>query len=143
MSEWWKLQLRVLACVLFMGVLVGFVYTHNDDVTDNEYIDVVKNGSLEYYPQATVSTAFNYYFIKPYWRYYEAKTDEHVVELSGNANFDGEEGEVVLQFIVEEDLSDFHVGAMKFSDVVQEREDKLALVNAVYEIWNEREIANN
>ncbi len=28
-------------------------------------------------------------FFEPYWRYYEAKTGEHVVELSGDITFQG------------------------------------------------------
>ena len=85
-----------------MGVLVGYVYSAKRDVTDGVYIDAVKEGYMAKFPDVTVSTAFNYYFTEPYWRYYEAKTGEHVVELSGEITHSGESGHAILQFIVNE-----------------------------------------
>ena len=142
LNEWGKIQLRVVACVVFMGLLVGFVFTHDDDVTESPYIDVVKDGHLDHYSETTVSKAFNYYFIKPYWRYYEARTGEHVVELSGTAMYAGEEGEASLQFIVEDDQSAFQLGALKVNNIVQEREDKNTLIEAVYTAWNNSNVVH-
>ena len=124
-----------------MGVLVGYVYTAKSDVTDGVYIDAVKDGYVTEYLDVTVSNAFNYYFTEPYWRYYEAKTGEHVVELSGEITHAGEKGYAILQFIVNESATEFKVGAMKFNDVIQEKEDKFALVAHVYEDWYAKKFA--
>ncbi|MFJ7953410.1 hypothetical protein ACIQZG_18040 [Lysinibacillus sp. NPDC096418] len=134
-------HIRVFICVVFMGVLVGYVYTAKRDVTDGVYIDAVKEGYVTEFSDVTVSTAFNYYFSEPYWRYYEAKTGEHVVELSGEITHSGESGHAVLQFIVNESATEFKVGAMKFNDVVQKKEDKFALVARVYEDWYAKQVA--
>jgi len=83
-------HIRVFLCVVFMGVLVGYVYNAKKDITDHEYIDIVKEGYLENFSDVTVRNAFNYAFFEPYWRYYQAKTKEQVVELSGDITFQGE-----------------------------------------------------
>ena len=40
-------HIRVFLCVVFMGVLVGYVFNAKKDITDHEYIDTVKEGYLE------------------------------------------------------------------------------------------------
>ncbi|MGE6513532.1 hypothetical protein [Lysinibacillus sphaericus] len=132
---------RVFVCVVFMGVLVGYVYNTKKDVTDNVYIDAVKQGYLANYTDVTVRDAFNYAFIEPYWRYYEAKTGQHVVELSGETSHSGEVGHAVLQFVVNEEATEFTLFAMKFNDSVLDLEQRWTLVVTVYETWQMKQLA--
>lgn len=56
-------HIRVFLCVVFMGVLVGYVFNAKKDITDHEYIDTVKEGYLENFSDVTVRNAFNYAFL--------------------------------------------------------------------------------
>ncbi|KPN89705.1 hypothetical protein [Lysinibacillus sp. ZYM-1] len=134
-------HIRVFLCVVFMGVLVGYVYNAKKDITDHEYIDIVKEGYLENFSDVTVRNAFNYAFFEPYWRYYQAKTKEQVVELSGDITFQGEKGHAILQFVVDEQTKQFSLRAMKFNEVVLNAEQKQKLVGMVYHTWEMKQLA--
>lgn len=132
---------RVFICVVFMGVLVGYVFTAKNDVTNSVYIDTVKGGYLANFSDVTVKEAFNYAFTEPYWRYYKAKTGQHVVELSGEVSHLGEKGHAILQFVVNEDATDFRLGAIKFNEEVQSVEQKWILVGTIYDTWETKQVA--
>ncbi|WP_312506530.1 hypothetical protein [Lysinibacillus sp.] len=134
-------HLRVFLCVVFMGVLVGYVFNAKKDITDHDYIDLVKEGYLENFSDVTVRNAFNYAFFEPYWRYYQAKTGEHVVELSGDITFQDEKGHAILQFVVNEETQQFSLQAMKFNDVVFNQQQKQKLVSLVYRTWENKQLA--
>ncbi len=134
-------HIRVFLCVVFMGVLVGYVFNAKKDITDHDYIDLVKEGYLENFSDVTVRNAFNYAFFEPYWRYYQAKTGEHVVELSGDITFQDEKGHAILQFVVTEETQQFSLQAMKFNDVVFNQQQKQKLVSLVYRTWENKQLA--
>ncbi|WP_141903696.1 hypothetical protein [Lysinibacillus sp. Y5S-8] len=134
-------HLRVFLCVVFMGVLVGYVFNAKKDITDHDYIDTVKEGYLENFSDVTVRNAFNYAFFEPYWRYYQAKTGEQVVELSGDITFQGVKGHAILQFVVNEQTQQFSLQAMKFKDVVLNQQQQQKLVGMVYQTWEKKQLA--
>ncbi|MCL1696232.1 MULTISPECIES: hypothetical protein [unclassified Lysinibacillus] len=134
-------HVRVFVCVVVMGLLVGCVYNAKKDITDNEYIDIVKEGYLENFSDVSVRNAFNYAFFEPYWRYYQAKTGEHVVELSGDITFEGEKGHAILQFVVDEQTKEFTAYAMKFNDVVLSPVQNRLLIGMIYETWHSKRLA--
>ena len=134
-------HIRVFLCVVFMGVLVGYVFNAKKDITDHDYIDLIKEGYLENFSDVTVRNAFNYAFFEPYWRYYQAKTGEHVVELSGDITFQDEKGHAILQFVVNEETQQFSLQAMKFNDVVFNQQQKQKLVSLVYRTWENKQLA--
>lgn len=130
-------HVRVFICVVFMGILCGYVLTANNDVTDNTYIRAVKDGKLVEYSDVVIKDAFNQYFKHAYWRYYEAKTGEHVVELSGEAIFKGEAGNTILQFVLNEPSSQIRIAGLKFNGIVQDKTDKWQLIDDVYAKWHQ------
>ncbi|AMO33181.1 hypothetical protein ACE1MS_13545 [Lysinibacillus sp. fkY74-1] len=134
-------HIRVFLCVVFMGMLVGYVFNAKKDITDHEYIDIVKEGYLENFSDVTVRNAFNYAFFEPYWRYYQAKTGEQVIELSGEITFQGEKGHAILQFVVDEQTKQFSLRAMKFNENVLNAEQKQKLVGMVYQTWEMKQLA--
>ncbi|GAA3346970.1 hypothetical protein MKX57_14265 [Lysinibacillus sp. FSL M8-0216] len=134
-------HIRVFLCVVFMGMLVGYVFNAKKDITDHEYIDIVKEGYLENFSDVTVRNAFNYAFFEPYWRYYQAKTGEQVVELSGDITFQDEKGHAILQFVVDEQTTQFSLRAMKFNEKVLNAEQKQKLVGMVYQTWEMKQLA--
>lgn len=136
-------HIRVFICVVIMGVIVGFVMNGQDADTDHRYIDVVKAGILQDYDITTIEQAFNSYFTETTWHYYEARSGEHVVELSGNAMYNEIDGEAFLQFVFDEhdDDGQFNVGALKFNDIVQQPEEKWQWIELVYENWENQQVA--
>ena len=134
-------HIRVFLCVVFMGMLVGYVFNAKKDITDHEYIDIVKEGYLENFSDVTVRNAFNYAFFEPYWRYYQAKTGEQVIELSGEITFQDEKGHAILQFVVDEQTKQFSLRAMKFNENVLNAEQKQKLVGMVYQTWEMKQLA--
>ncbi|MGE7597179.1 hypothetical protein [Lysinibacillus fusiformis] len=134
-------HIRVFLCVVFMGMLVAYVFNAKKDITDHEYIDIVKEGYLENFSDVTVRNAFNYAFFEPYWRYYQAKTGERVVELSGDITFQDEKGHAILQFVVDEQTTQFSLRAMKFNENVLNAEQKQKLVGMVYQTWEMKQLA--
>ncbi|XRD23738.1 hypothetical protein AABM34_14705 [Lysinibacillus fusiformis] len=134
-------HIRVFLCVVFMGMLVGYVFNAKKDITDHEYIDIVKEGYLENFSDVTVRNAFNYAFFEPYWRYYQAKTGEQVVELSGDITFQDEKGHAILQFVVDKQTTQFSLRAMKFNENVLNAEQKQKLVGMVYQTWEMKQLA--
>lgn len=134
-------HIRVFLCVVFIGMLVGYVFNAKKDITDHEYIDIVKEGYLENFSDVTVRNAFNYAFFEPYWRYYQAKTGEQVVELSGDITFQDEKGHAILQFVVDEQTTQFSLRAMKFNEKVLNAEQKQKLVGMVYQTWEMKQLA--
>lgn len=134
-------HIRVFLCVVFMGVLVGYVFNAQKDITNHAYIDMVKEGYLENFSDVTVRNAFNYAFFEPYWRYYEAKTGEHVVELSGDITFQGEKGHAILQFVVNDQTKQFSLQGLKFNDTVLSVAQKQRLVGLVYQTWEMKQLA--
>ncbi|MFJ7919282.1 hypothetical protein ACIQ6U_05930 [Lysinibacillus fusiformis] len=134
-------HIRVFLCVVFMGMLVGYVFNAKKDITEHEYIDIVKEGYLENFSDVTVRNAFNYAFFEPYWRYYQAKTGEQVVELSGDITFQDEKGHAILQFVVDEQTTQFSLRAMKFNENVLNAEQKQKLVGMIYQTWEMKQLA--
>ena len=140
-------HIRVFICVVIMGVIVGFVMNGQDAKTDHRYIDVVKAGTLQDYDITTIEQAFNSYFTAATWHYYEARSGEHVVELSGNARYNEIDGEAFLQFVFDEhdddddDDGQFNVGALKFNGIVQQPEEKWQWIELIYTNWENQQVA--
>lgn len=131
-------HVRVFICVVLMGLLCGYVLNAENDVTDNAYIHAVKDGKLNEYREVVIKDAFNIYFGNAYWRYYEAKTGEHVVELSGRASYKGEKGDTILQFVINDAATEIRNAGLKFNGIVQDKNDKWQLIENVYANWHEQ-----
>lgn len=63
------------------------------------------------------------------------------MELSGETSHAGEVGHAVLQFVVNEDATEFTLFAMKFNDSVLDMEQRWTLVVTVYETWQMKQLA--
>ena len=51
---------------------------------DSEMVSLVKNGTLENYPEKTLGTAIENYFGTPYWTSGESEEGEKFVNVEGN-----------------------------------------------------------
>lgn len=62
-----------------------------------------------------------------YWAYFTTRTGQHVVQFTGT----NEEQQDIYQFVVEEDYSDFEIGAVKQNDILLPPEEKWSYVKTL------------
>ena len=113
-------HLRVFACVVVMGLLIGFVINGTETETDSAYIEYIQSQSWPYKLEETVVEVFQDKFDQVYWEYYQARSGQHVVQMTGSL----EGRQTMLQFIVQEDLLGYEIGALKLNDVVLSKQQK-------------------
>jgi hypothetical protein len=100
---------------------------------DNEFVLSVKGGTLQDYPEISIEEAFANFFSSPTWKYFQAETGEHVVEFTGYCTYMEKKVKAKLQFLVEEGVETFEIGALEFNEVPQNNFTKAALLEAIYE----------
>lgn len=111
---------------------------------NNEFLQAVKSGSLEQYPNVVLEEAFSGFFSSPNWKYFLAETGEHVVEFTGRCTYAEKEVKAKLQFVVEDESKRFDLQALEFNEVPQNNLIKGALIQAVFEgTGNEEQAAGD
>ena len=116
-------HIRVFACVVVMGCIVGFVLTSSKIETESPYIDYIQAQSLPDTSQQ-IGDVFHYYFELTYWEYFTARKGEHVVQFTGTRD----NQQLIVQFIVQNDRSGFELGAMKQNNIILSPEAKRAYI---------------
>lgn len=113
-------HIRVFACVVFMGLLVGYVMNGTEIETDSKYIDYVKLQPWPYQSELTIAELLEQQFDALYWEYYIARTGQHVVQLTAHT------GDIptILQFIVDENLTNYQLGAIKSNEITLSKKKK-------------------
>lgn len=94
------------ACFLVAGILMivdGFGGASRTAEKESIYIDCVKEGSFEDFPDVTIETAFNEFFSDPEWESFTSEEGLNVVEFNGGCTVDEEETNCCIQFNVFED----------------------------------------
>ena len=115
-----KQHLRVLACVIVMGCIVGYVINAQEIETDSPYIDYIQAQSFPS-SEIPIYDCLHRYYENPYWEYFTTQNGKHVVQFTGT----NQSEQIVLQFVVAKDRASFELGAMKQNDVVLTKEEKL------------------
>jgi hypothetical protein len=78
----------------------------------NLYISMVKEGSLETYPDRTIGSAVRGFVRGPEWETGVTEDGDRVVNVRGEVLYDGEPSEIALQFLIRED-GKFEIAAME------------------------------
>lgn len=68
----------------------------------NKYVNIVKNGTISYYPEVTVGEAFKNWFSSPKWSYDSAT---ELVDFTGNCTWKDRTAKAVIEFRVYDDNS--------------------------------------
>lgn len=89
------------------GVL--FVIIAISSGSGNSYVEMVKNGSPELYPNITYGAAFEAFFDNCEWEYFASEDGQDVVEFRGNCLYDNERVAVLVQFVVNKTAGSFEV----------------------------------
>lgn len=117
--------------LIIIGVFYYF-YGPQDDITENNSIDYIKNLSLVDNSNLTNEQAFQNYCEEAKWVYFETQKRQNVVEFKGECPVDGNIQPVNLQFIVNEEINQHTVGVLLLNHVQQTDKEREAYIQAVY-----------
>ena len=117
--------------LLIIGVFYYF-YGPQDDITENDSIDYIKNISLAENSNFTNEQAFNHYCEKANWVYFETQKRQNVVEFKGECSIEGTIQPVTFQFIVNDEINEHTVGVLLLNHVQQTDEQRQAFIQTVY-----------
>lgn len=110
-------------------VIFWFFYGPKEEITDNEYISYIKqeklNENSKTYEEAFASCE------EGKWIYFKTQKEQHVVEFKGTCPQDETMKKVNLQFIVEDDRSDYKLNVLLLDSVQQSAEQRDLFINKV------------
>lgn len=100
-----KMLLAVTATVC--GVLFALIALVGG--SGNRYVEMVKGGSPELYPNITYGEAFEAFFDNCEWKYFTSEDGKNVVEFHGSCMYDSDRVAVLVQFVVNETDGSFEI----------------------------------
>ena len=122
---------------LIVGVILLVVFTVfalKFGGSDDKYIQMVKNGTLESYPQMTVGEAFDGYLNNPKWESGLSEDRQRFVNVKGGILYYEKDAEIVVQFFVNEKDDTFWYNACEVNGLPQNNADVLELFETIYEV---------
>ena len=98
-------------CLLIAAVLilVGIFSAIGKAGGSDEYVDMVQEGSLYYFPDETVEEAFDNFFADPEWESFVSEDGDRIVEFNGTCEYYGEDENLCMQFTVDEETGEFEI----------------------------------
>lgn len=121
----------IVGFVAIVVVIFAFVIHQND----KKYIEFVKQGSPNYYPNITYEKAFNNYFGNCEWSYFVSEDDEDIVEFNGNCTYRNKDAKIKIQFIVDYKNKTFWPNAIAINGTEQGPEDIFTIIEMVFEAY--------
>lgn len=123
------LQLVLVVVVLVISVVIFLSYGESND----QYVQMVKEGTLNGYPQKTVGEAFDGFLKNPKWESGLSDNDERFVNVTGKILYYDKEVNLAVQFIVDEKSGSFEYNTCEINDVPQNNLTFWGLLEAVYD----------
>lgn len=125
----------ILALVALISGFVFVLVTLNPQWQEGQqqYIEFVKGGSPETYPNASYGDAFEAYFADCSWEYFESTDHQDVVEFRGTCLYDGENANVTIQFLLSYEQQTFEVYALSINGEMQPDYVIAVLLSDVFE----------
>lgn len=130
-----KSIIKIVLGLIIMASFYGAITLLTDGVKGKEYIDIVKNGSFDNYPNIEIGEAFENYFDNPKWRYFVSDKDIDVVEFTGKCMYDNAEVTALIQFTIDNN-SRFEAKYFSMNDVSQNLLMMYGIIDAVMEESN-------
>lgn len=101
----------------------------------NEYVQAVKTGQFNDYPDIQIGDAFEKFFGEPKWRHFVSDANVDIVEFTGTCTYDDEPVKVLIQFKVNDDDT-FEASYMSMNDVTQNMLMYGIMIEKVYSEYN-------
>lgn len=126
----------VIACVCFLiaGVLMvsdGIGGASRTGSESGPYIEMVKSGTMQAFPEPTVGEAFEAFFSDTEWETFVSDEGLNVVEFSGGCTLFEEEATCHIQFVVSEDGT-FETYYAEIDGVALTDNDIVAVYETIY-----------
>lgn len=104
-----------------------------DNLPDDEYVVMVKNGKLKGYPNKTIGKAINSFFSKPKWKHIVDNKGKHYVNATGGITYANKPVNAMLQFKVNKEKGTFTINAFEMNGVPQNKLIYLSLIEKIFE----------
>lgn len=114
-------------------IIVLFLIVLQSSCGDSEMVSLVKNGTLENYPEKNLGTVIDNYFGTPYWTSGESEDGVKFVNIEGKILFMDKEVDALLQYTVSKDNTSFEYSALELNGVPQSNLIYLGLIESMYE----------
>lgn len=120
--------IAVVAIVIIFAVLF---FPKNG--SNNQYVQMVKGGHPYDYPNVTYEEAFESFFSKPKWMYFEADTGQDIVQFEGGCLYYDKEVDVVVQFELDVKESTIEIYAVEMNGIPQNKLFIAGLIATIFE----------
>ncbi|MGL4373977.1 MAG: hypothetical protein ACRCS6_09360, partial [Turicibacter sp.] len=120
-----KILFTLLSILIFLVTLIA--------IEKDSEITYIQGSTIENYESKTVGEAFQDFFDKPTWTYFETDSGHDIVEFEGLANLNGTKATFLLQFTVYEDDDYFEITYYEINGAQQTYYDLIDLLDVVYE----------
>lgn len=128
----WGLK-KIIEFIVPVLVSLVLIIAFSSGGAGDKYVQMVKNGTLEAYPQMEVGEAFDGYLKNPKWESGLSEDNIRFVNVTGEILYYDKEVEIVIQFIVDEENESFQYNACEINDVPQSDFIFWALLKNIYE----------
>lgn len=118
----------VIAIILIVIVIIVLLAGSGD-----KYVDLVKGGYLESYPDMPIGEAFDNFFYDPEWKSFEASGGSMIVEFNGEFEYFDRNTDCTFQFEVNENSGAFEIVYAGFGDESMSILEMYAILESVEE----------
>ncbi|RHW37635.1 glucosamine 6-phosphate synthetase [Lysinibacillus yapensis] len=123
---------RTILWIVPILIIVAFWYYYGpqEEITDNEYITYIKQSKIgstqDQYEQALDASCS-----EGKWVYFKTQKNQNVVEFKGACEIEGNQQDVNLQFVVEDDQKSYQVGVLLLDGEQQTEEQRNEFLNSL------------
>jgi hypothetical protein len=128
-----KSKINIIETLVGVVLLVFAISFGFGLIGGDQYVRIVKSGTLEAYPQKTVGKAFDDFLSNPRWESGLSDEGERFVNVRGEVLYIDEEVELAVQFIIDKDNKTFSYNASEINGVPQ---NNLVFWNLLETIYN-------
>lgn len=107
----------VSGCIIFgsMTIFLISMFLPSSD----KYIDMVKKGTNDNYPNTTYEEAFDEFFANPEWSHFTSEDGEEIIEFTGKFTYMEAEADALFQFMLDLDEGTFSLEYFAINDEPQ------------------------
>lgn len=113
-------------------ILILFLALLLNSCGETEMVSLIKNGTLENYPEKNLGIAIDNYFGTPYWTSGESEDGEKFVNIEGRILFMDKEVDALLQYTISADNTSFEYSALELNGIPQSNLIYLGLIESMY-----------
>ncbi|MCM1191283.1 MAG: zinc ribbon domain-containing protein [Butyrivibrio sp.] len=129
----WPVVLGVAAGLFLLFIVAAMLGSGGEKAKNDKYVQMIKNGTLDDYPQKTVGDAFDDYLGSPKWESGIAEDGTRVVNVTGEIMYYDKKTDILVQFVFEdEEEGIFSYYACELNGVPQNNLFFWGLLEAIY-----------